>query len=194
MTLIRMETLLVALAVQAVNTLLFFRSHRALLCSNFALRQQLTVYKRKQRRPSLRNRDRIHDNDGIFGQLGKPVTIDVDGKKVSCRSSLDVWLAETMGIQGIPTPYRAPNANAHIERFNGTLRRELLDHILIWNEHHLRSITAEYTRWYNAGRVHQGIDGIPDPAPDLTREKPATGRFVARPICGGLHHDYRLVA
>ncbi len=136
----------------------------------------------------------IHDNDGIFGQLGKPVTVEVNGKKVSCRSSLDVWLAETMGIRGIPTPYRAPNANAHLERFNGTLRRELLDRILIWNEHQLRAITAEYTRWYNTGRVPQGIHGIPDPDPDLAGEKPATGRLVARPICGGLHHDYRLVA
>jgi putative transposase len=54
-----MEILLVALAVQAVNTLFYFRSHRALLCSNLALRQQLTVYKRKQRRPGLKNRERL---------------------------------------------------------------------------------------------------------------------------------------
>jgi hypothetical protein len=52
MILICMETLLVALAVQAVNTLILVRSRRELLISNLALRQQLTVYKRKQRRPS----------------------------------------------------------------------------------------------------------------------------------------------
>ena len=69
----------------------------------------------------------LHDNDGMFGQLGKPVTAEVSGKKVSCRSALDVWLAGTQSIRGIPTPYHAPNANAHIERFNGSLRRELLD-------------------------------------------------------------------
>jgi putative transposase len=324
-----METLLVALAVQALNTVLIFRSRRALLCSNLALRQQLTVYKRKRRRPGLKNRDRlfwallsrlwsdwrsvlrrashpeygedrialefevkfgishspatirkymvkpsrprrdslswhtflknqasaiwtcdfcvqhtvkftalyifivmelgsrkvvhvnvtehptlawvkqqlrdatfeeqpnflIHDNDGIFGQLGKAVTREVNGKKLSCRSSLDVWLAETRGIRGIPTPYHAPNAQAHVERFIGTLRRELLDRTLVWNEGQLRAVLAEFVRdWYNSSRVHQGIHGIPDPPPELADEKPADGKLVARPICGGLHHDYRWVA
>jgi len=137
----------------------------------------------------------IHDNDGIFGQLGKPVAVDVNGKKVSCRSSLDLWLAETMGIRGIATPYHAPNANAHVERFVGTLRRELLDRILVWNEGQLRTVLAEYIHgWYNNSRVHQGIHGIPDPDLELAGEKPADGKLVARPVCGGLHHDYRLVA
>jgi hypothetical protein len=49
----------------------------------------------------------------MFGQLGKPVTREVNGKKVSCRSAFDVWLAETMGIRGIPTPYGAPNAQGY---------------------------------------------------------------------------------
>jgi len=134
----------------------------------------------------------IHDNDGIFGQLGKPVTVDVSGKKVSCRSSLDVWLAATRGIRGVPTPYHAPNAAAHIERFMGTLRRELLDRILVWNEGQLRAVLAEFVRdWYNRSRVHQGIHGIPDPDPELSAPKPANGKLVARPILNGLHHDYR---
>jgi len=136
----------------------------------------------------------VHDNDGMYGQLGKPVTVEIGGKKVSCRSAFDVWLAEVMGIRGIPTPYQAPDANAHVERFIGTLRRELLDRILVWNERQLRAAIAEYTRWYNAGRVHQGIHGIPDPPPQLAGETPGDGRLVAKPVCGGLHHDYRLVA
>jgi putative transposase len=136
----------------------------------------------------------VHDNDGIFGQLGKPVTVEVGGKKVSCRSAFDVWLADVMGIRGLPTPYHAPNAQAHVERLIGTLRRELLDRILVWNEGQLRTVLAEYTRWYNAGRVHQGIHGIPDPDPELLGDKPADGKLVARPVCGGLHHDYRAVA
>ena len=134
----------------------------------------------------------VHDNDGMYGQLGKSVTVEVIGKKVSCRSAFDVWLAETMGIRGIPTPYHAPNANAHVERLIGTLRRELLDRILVWNEGQLRAVLAEYTSWFNAGRVHQGIHGIPAPDPELAGEKPAHGKLVARPVCGGIQHDYRL--
>ena len=129
-----------------------------------------------------------------FGQLGKPVTREVNGKKVSCRSAFDAWLAETQGIRGIPTPYHAPNAAAHIERFIGTLRHELLDRILVWNEGQLRRNLDEYCSWYNSGRVHQGLHGIPDPDPELTAETPADGQLVARPILNGLHHDYRCAA
>ena len=136
----------------------------------------------------------LHDNDGIFGQLGKPATVEVGGKKVSCRSTFDVWLAETRGIRGVPTPYHAPNANAHVERLIGTLRRELLDRILVWNEGQLRAVLAEYTSWFNAGRVHQGILGIPAPDPELAAPKPANGKLVAQSVCGGLHHDYRIAA
>ncbi len=54
-----MEILLVALVVQAVNTVLFVRSRHALLLSNVAMRQQLAVYKSRQARPALKNRDRL---------------------------------------------------------------------------------------------------------------------------------------
>jgi len=99
-----------------------------------------------------------------------------------------------MGIRGIPTPYGAPNAAAHIERAIGTLRRECLDHMLIWNERHLKQVLAEFIIWYNHGRVHQGLNGIPDPGPVLAEPKPVNGRLVAIPVLNGLHHDYRLVA
>ena len=163
---------------------------------NVTTRPNLTWVRQQIRDATFEEQPKFlcHDNDGIFGQLGKPTTVEVDGKKVSCRSSLDLWLVQVMGIRGIPTPYRAPNAQAHIERFMGTLRRELLDRILIWNERQLRTTLEEFIRWYNAGRVHQGIHGIPDPDPELAAPKPAHGKLVARPILNGLHHDYRLAA
>ena len=64
----------------------------------------------------------IHDNDGIFGQLGKPVTVRFNGKSVSCRSSLDIWLVTTMGIRGIPIPFFAPNANGYVSYCTSSLR------------------------------------------------------------------------
>ena len=69
----------------------------------------------------------LHDNDGKFGQLGWPLRVECAGKKVWCRSAYDVWLWQEMGIRGIPIPYGAPNAAAHIERLIGTLRLECLD-------------------------------------------------------------------
>jgi hypothetical protein len=56
------------------------------------------------------------------------------------RIACDMWLWQEMGIPGIPIPYAARNAAAHVERLIGTLRRECLDRILIWNELHLRRV------------------------------------------------------
>jgi transposase InsO family protein len=136
----------------------------------------------------------LHDNDGKFGQFGRPLRVENAGKRVSCRSAFDEWLWQEMGIRGIAIPFGAPNAAAHIERLIGTLRRECLDRMLIWNERHLRSVLTEFIAWYNHGRVHQGLHGIPDQDPALAGPKPAGGRLVAIPVLNALHHDYRLAA
>ncbi len=138
----------------------------------------------------------IHDNDGIFGQLGKPVTARFKGKSVSCRSSLDYWLVTTMGIRGIPTPFFAPNANAHCERVVGTLRRECLDNMLFVNERHLVRVLRKYQDFYNHERYHQGIKRIPNPATDIaqSRNLEGKGKLVSKPVLNGLLHSYRLAA
>ncbi len=138
----------------------------------------------------------IHDNDGIFGQLGKPVAVQFNGKSVSCRSSLDYWLVTIMGIRGIPTPFQAPNANAHCERVVGTLRRECLEHMLFLNEWHLMRVLREYKDYYNHERYHQGIKRIPNPADDIadSRKLEGKGKLVPKPILNGLLHSYRLAA
>ena len=53
---------------------------------------------------------------------------------------------------------------------------------------------CEFIAWYNQGRVHQGLHGIPDPDPSLSGPLTAEGRLVAIPVLNGLHHDYRLAA
>ena len=65
------------------------------------------------------------------------------------------------GARIIKTPVRSPRANAFAERYVGTLRRECLDHLLIYGEGHLRRILAEYTRHYNEHRPHQSRDQRP---------------------------------
>jgi putative transposase len=97
------------------------------------------------------------------------------------------------GIQVIRTPPRAPRANAICERVVGTLRRELLDRILILGPRHLRRVLAEYVIHYNAHRPHQSLrqrspdtdPAIPVPIIDLTGR-----RIRRRPILGGLINEY----
>jgi putative transposase len=136
----------------------------------------------------------LHDNDGKFGQLGRTFRVENAGRRVWYRSAYDEWLWREMGSRGIPIPYGAPNAAAHMERLIGTLRRECLDRMLIWNDRHLRWVLTEFILWYNHGRLHQGLNGIPDPDPAIDGPKPLGGRLVAIPVLNGLHHDYRLVA
>ena len=141
----------------------------------------------------------LHDNDAKYGQVGQRKTVHQvhSGieKQIRCRSAFDGWLGLVMGIEGLPIPYGAPNANAFCERFLGTLRRECLDKMIIFNERHLRQVLTEYISWFNGGRVHQGLQGIPVPDPEIaSRPEPDKGKLVAFPVLGGLHHDYRMVA
>ena len=112
----------------------------------------------------------------------------------SCRCHFDRWLDEVMGIEGIPTPYGAPNASPHIERFNRTLREDALNHFIFLTVDHIRRVATEYIRYYNSGRPSQAIHGIPDPYSELRQPPLPTGTLVALPVLGGAQHDYRLVA
>ena len=62
-----------------------------------------------------------------------------------------------VGVRILLSPPQAPRANAVCERMIGTLRRELLDRLLIVNEHHLRRVLTEYLRHYNAARPHRSL-------------------------------------
>jgi putative transposase len=136
----------------------------------------------------------LHDNDGIFGQYGKPVRVEHDDGRRSYRCHLDRWLDEVMGIEGIPIPHGAPNASPHIERFVRTLREEALNHFIFLTIDHIHRVVRESVRSYNGARPSQVIHGIPDPYPELMQPPPSAGRLLALPVLGGVQHDYRLVA
>jgi putative transposase len=91
------------------------------------------------------------------------------------------------GIDVIPTPYRAPNANAYAERWIRSAREECLDKLLIINQTHLRPVMRDYIDFFNTARPHQGLEQqIPNPK--TTREP--TGPVRCRTVLGGILHDY----
>jgi len=107
--------------------------------------------------------------------------------------SFDAALAGS-GITAIRTPPRAPQANAYAERWVRTLRHELLDHTIIWNEKQLRALVVEYIDNYNSHRPHRGID---QRAPNDTADVVAIrrGQPVERhTTCAGLINQYRAAA
>ena len=105
---------------------------------------------------------------------------------------------QAAGTRILRTAVQAPRMNAICERLVGTLRRELLDRVLILGEAHLRSTLAEYQVHYNTARPHQGIaQRIPDgehdggrfAVADLDRE-----RIHRKPVLGGLINEYSRAA
>src|SRR6476619_907339 len=92
----------------------------------------------------------------------------------------------TMGIRDRPISSRSPWQNAYVERLIGTLRRDCLDHVLIYGERHLRRILTAYFSYYNETRTHLSLD---KDAP-ISRAAQRCGIIVATPILSGLHHRY----
>jgi putative transposase len=122
----------------------------------------------------------IYDHDAIFS------------------AELNASLAH-LGLKAITTPVRSPQANSLCERMIGTLRRECLDWIIPMSERHLRKVLTSWMSHYNRGRPHSSLGpGVPDPGLDDVEVKPCGHRLplghqvVARPILGGLHHEYGL--
>ena len=83
---------------------------------------------------------------------------------------------------------RSPWQNAYVERLIGTLRRECLDHVLIYGERHLRRILTLYSLYYNETRTHLGL-GKDTP---LRRSVQQSGTIGTIPMLFGLHHRYRI--
>jgi hypothetical protein len=109
----------------------------------------------------------IRDNDRAFGTAFKE-------------------RVRAMGIRDQPTSFRSPWQNGHVERLVGSTRRECTDHLIVFNEAHLRRILWKYACYYNQVRTHLAL------GKDAPCGRPIE-RFediVAHPILGGLHHRY----
>ena len=92
----------------------------------------------------------------------------------------------TMGIRDRPISPRSPWQNPYVERLIGTLRRECLDHLLVFGEQHLRQVLESYSLYYNETRTHLALSkDVP-----LRRAIQRYGAITATPVLSGLHHRY----
>jgi transposase InsO family protein len=91
-----------------------------------------------------------------------------------------------MRIRDHPTAPRSPWQNGHVERVIGSIRRESLDHLVVFDEAQLRRVLKNYAAYYNQVRTHLSLDKN---APDF-RHPQKLGLIAAIPILGGLHHQY----
>jgi len=104
-------------------------------------------------------------------------------------------IATSTGIQERAFLPHSPNLNAVCERFIGSLRRECLDHILFINERQLHKLVKEYVLYFNRARPHQGIgQRLPVPIHEQSTITTERLQVAAKPVLGGLHHDYRRAA
>ena len=100
------------------------------------------------------------------------------------------------GITVIRTPIRAPNANAHAERWVGSVRRECLDRLLIFGRRQLKHVLRVYVRHFNEQRPHRALELRP-PDGGSTTNPPHGGTLYAvhrRDLLGGLLHEYKAAA
>ena len=95
---------------------------------------------------------------------------------------------ESMGIKEVLIAVRSPWQNPYVERIIGSIRRECVDHVIIFNERHLRRVLREYFKYYHGSRTHLGLEkDCPRPRPVEPLE---LGPVNAEPMVGGLHHRY----
>ena len=113
----------------------------------------------------------IYDNDSIF-------------------SSVVTHAIKSFEIDPKRTAFRSPWQNGTAERLVGSVRRELLDHVVVLNEDHLRRLLREYVDYYNDERVHTSIGDAPNGRPVEVRAS-SCSKVIGLPRVGGLHHRYR---
>jgi putative transposase len=103
----------------------------------------------------------------------------------------DVVSAVTyIGSQPTRTAFRSPWQNGVAERWVGSCRRDLLDHVITLNERHLKRLMSEYVRYYHEDRTHLGL-AKDTPAGRPTAIRPgAQSKIQSLPRLGGLHHRY----
>jgi hypothetical protein len=132
-----------------------------------------------------------------LGERSEDVKFLIRDRGSNFTASFDA-VFQAGGTRILRTDVQAPRMNATCERLVGTLRRELLDRVLILGEAHLRTVLAEYQGHYNTALPHQGIaQRVPDGEHDgghLTTADLGHVRIHRKPVLGGLINEYARAA
>jgi transposase InsO family protein len=101
---------------------------------------------------------------------------------------------KNLGITPKRTSFRSPWQNGVAERWVGNCRRDLLDHVIVLNEAHLRRLMAEYVRYYHEDRTHLGLSKETPLGRVTAKDTDESCKVLSMPRLGGLHHRYNLAA
>ena len=102
--------------------------------------------------------------------------------------------ARSFGIQLKRTSFRSPWQNGVAERWVGACRRDLLDHVIVVNERHLKRLMSGYIRYYHEDRTHLALDKGTPAGREAKQDSGVDCKIIAMPRLGGLHHRYDLAA
>ena len=132
----------------------------------------------------------LHDTWEYGDQPHRFLIFDRDAK----FSADVVSTVKAMGSQPIRTAFRSPWQNGIAERWVGSVRRDLLDHVIVLNRRHLRRLLNEYIRYYHEDRTHLGLEKD-TPGGRVAASAPSSGhKVISLPRLGGLHHRYAVAA
>ena len=98
------------------------------------------------------------------------------------------------GIQPKRTSFRSSWQNGVAERWIGNCRRDLLDHVIVLNEGHLKRLMTDYIRYYHGDRTHLALEKKTPAGREAEIHPGADCKVVSMPRLGGLHHRYDLAA
>ena len=101
---------------------------------------------------------------------------------------------KSFGIRPKRTSFQSPWQNGIAERFVGNCRRDLLGHVIVLNDHHLKRLMKEYVRYYHEDRTHLGLGKETPGSRPAEKSTGKSCRVLALPRLGGLHHRYQLAA
>jgi transposase InsO family protein len=105
-----------------------------------------------------------------------------------------VATVKAIGCEPVRTAFRSPWQNGIAERWVGSVRRDLLDHVIVLNQRHLRRLMKSYIGYYHEDRTHLGLGKDTPSGRVVAFASPSGSEIISLPRLGGLHHRYTLAA